>query len=137
MPHGFRGPHNELLLEQPDQLLLNADVAPDPPVRAVEEAGDSRLFVQRGQGDSETAKIFTRERTFRATRVVAHSTQLGVSSHQERAQVVGQREVPCRAWCDERNVLVNSGFDLQHCGGPASLPLTGYCDKHASDRNAR
>jgi len=33
-----------LLLQQLDQLLLGADVAPDPPVRVVEEADDRGLL---------------------------------------------------------------------------------------------
>ena len=33
-----------LLLQQLDQLLLGADVLPNPPVRVVEEADDSGLF---------------------------------------------------------------------------------------------
>ena len=33
-----------LLLQELDQLLLSADVAPDAPVRVVEEADDSGLF---------------------------------------------------------------------------------------------
>ena len=33
-----------LLLQQLDQLLLGADVAPDPPVHVVEEADDGGLF---------------------------------------------------------------------------------------------
>ncbi len=36
-----------LLLQQFDQLLLGADVAPDPPVHVVEEADDCGLFTGR------------------------------------------------------------------------------------------
>ena len=36
-----------LLLQQLDQLLLGADVAPDPPVRVVEEPDDGGLFGER------------------------------------------------------------------------------------------
>ena len=39
-----------LLLQQLDQLLLGADVAPDPPVRVVEEADDGGLFGKGGSG---------------------------------------------------------------------------------------
>ena len=40
-----------LLLQQLDQLLLGADVAPDPPVRVVEEADDGGLFGPGRNGD--------------------------------------------------------------------------------------
>src|SRR5690606_21335502 len=36
-----------LLLQQLDQLLLGADVPPDPPVRVVQEADDGGLFGER------------------------------------------------------------------------------------------
>ena len=36
-----------LLLQQRDQLLLGADVAPDAPVRVVEEADDASLLGER------------------------------------------------------------------------------------------
>ena len=39
-----------LLVQQRDQLLLGADVAPDPPVRVVEEADDGCLLVERRDG---------------------------------------------------------------------------------------
>src|SRR5581483_8626741 len=38
-----------LLLQQLDQLLLGADVPPNPPVRVVEEADDGGLFGKRGE----------------------------------------------------------------------------------------
>ena len=38
-----------LLLQQRDQLLLGADVAPDAPVGVVEEADDGGLFGERGE----------------------------------------------------------------------------------------
>jgi hypothetical protein len=34
-----------LLLQQLDQLLLGADVPPDPPVRVIQEADDGDLFI--------------------------------------------------------------------------------------------
>ena len=39
-----------LLLQQLDQLLLGADVTPDPPVRVVEEADDGGLFGEGWEG---------------------------------------------------------------------------------------
>ena len=41
-----------LLLQQLDQLLLGADVAPDPPVHVVEEADDGGLFGEGWEGNS-------------------------------------------------------------------------------------
>ena len=38
-----------LLLQELDQLLLGADVAPDPPVRVVEEPDDGGLFGEGGE----------------------------------------------------------------------------------------
>ena len=42
-----------LLVQQRDQLLLGADVAPDPPVGVVEEADDGGLFVEGRQAQSQ------------------------------------------------------------------------------------
>ena len=39
-----------VLLQQLDQLLLGADVAPDPPIRVIEESDDGGLFGRRGKG---------------------------------------------------------------------------------------
>ena len=45
-----------LLLQQLDQLLLGADVAPDAPVRVVEEAGDGGLLGEgRERNDMQRA----------------------------------------------------------------------------------
>ena len=43
-----------LLLQQRDQLLLGADVAPDAPVGVVEEAHDGGLFWQRRESDGHS-----------------------------------------------------------------------------------
>ena len=43
-----------LLLQQLDQLLLGADVAPDPPVRVVEKADDGGLFREGWDGKRGT-----------------------------------------------------------------------------------
>src|SRR5690606_30526489 len=45
-----------LLLQQLDQLLLGADVPPNPPVRVVEEADDGSLFGEGWKGDMECSK---------------------------------------------------------------------------------
>jgi len=44
-----------LLLQQLDQLLLGVDVAPDPPVRVVEEANNSGLFWEGWKRDRHSA----------------------------------------------------------------------------------
>ena len=46
-----------LLLQQRDQLLLGADVAPDAPVGVIEEADDSGLFGKRWEGCARMALI--------------------------------------------------------------------------------
>src|SRR5436309_477209 len=46
-----------LLLQQLDQLLLGADVAPDSPVRVVEEADDGGLLRERGEGYTRIGQI--------------------------------------------------------------------------------
>ena len=43
-----------LLLQQRNQLLLGADVAPDAPVGVVEEADDGGLFGEGGGGEGSS-----------------------------------------------------------------------------------
>ena len=54
-----------LLLQQLDQLLLGADVAPDPPVRVVEEADDGGLFGRGAASIRNHLKVLSRRSTSR------------------------------------------------------------------------
>ena len=47
-----------LLLQQRDQLLLGADVAPDAPVGVVEEADDGGLFGERWEWRWDRSNVF-------------------------------------------------------------------------------
>ena len=57
-----------LLLQQLDQLLLGADVAPDPPVRVVEEADDGGLFGEGWEGAVGLIAVDMRLRSERSSR---------------------------------------------------------------------
>ncbi len=68
-----------LLLQQLDQLLLGADVAPDPPVDVVEEADDGGLFVEaEGKDTGSALKLVTRQ-VFDCADMTSLSAELGRS----------------------------------------------------------
>ena len=68
-----------LLLQQLDQPLLGPDVAPDPPVRVVEEADDAGLFGERWEDHTQIEKItWAKRRTNSGSKLVVDPTLIEI-----------------------------------------------------------